>query len=364
MSYEPARATSLHERGGDSRSFYAQKSDPKTVPILGCTCLCLFLYLFLYLLLHLLLYWLANPTLLVAESAATLFAAAFHIANLPPSSHISILTGFPCLTTVPPTETDGLNGALALARSLIHLGFNVTILTDECNEDVMFAGVAGIGEWSGGGRLTLESFPPEHKWGDDEATRLIEIATSCCDHVIAIERPSPASDGNCYTMKGRVMNEDVAPLHQLIALASEHNPEVKVTAIGDGGNELGMGKVYDKIIASEIPDAKKIAATVGCDWLIVAAVSNWGGYALGAAAAVCRFANTKKEERGATSEEVVRTCLPSGEEETAILERVVAAGARDGILKVEGGVTVDGLSLEDNLKVLKEITGLAGSVVA
>jgi len=50
--------------------------------------------------------------------------------------------------------------------------------------------------------------------------------------------------------------------------------------------------------------------------------------------------------------------LPSKEEETEILRKVVAAGARDGILRVQGGMTVDGLSLEENLDVLGKIQDL------
>jgi len=72
----------------------------------------------------------------------------------------------------------------------------------------------------------------------------------------------------------------------------------------------------------------------------VCAVSNWGGYALA----------------GAVANSV--DCLPSKEEETEILRKVVAAGARDGILRVQGGMTVDGLSLEENLDVLGKIQDL------
>eukprot|EP01040_Poterioochromonas_malhamensis_P016454 gene16454-18669_t len=51
----------------------------------------------------------------------------------------------------------------------------------------------------------------------------------------------------------------------------------------DGGNEVGMGKVYDKIIASKIMNGKDIACVVSANHLIISSVSNWGGYALAAA---------------------------------------------------------------------------------
>lgn len=46
-----------------------------------------------------------------------------------------------------------------------------------------------------------------------------------------------------------------------------------------------MGKVYSKVISSSILNAAEIACVVPADHLIVTSVSNWGGYALAAAAA-------------------------------------------------------------------------------
>lgn len=60
--------------------------------------------------------------------------------------------------------------------------------------------------------------------------------------------------------------------------------------LGDGGNELGMGKVFQKILDSSIPNKQEIACIVPTNHLIIASVSNWGGYALAAAAAVLHAA--------------------------------------------------------------------------
>ncbi len=51
---------------------------------------------------------------------------------------------------------------------------------------------------------------------------------------------------------------------------------LKSIGIGDGGNEVGMGKIYDRIITSNIQNASDIACIVPSDHLIVASVSNWG----------------------------------------------------------------------------------------
>jgi hypothetical protein len=263
----------------------------------------------------------------------------------------------------PPTETDGPLGAFALARALVHLGCNVKIVSDECNEDVLMGGVCGIGEWSAAGRLTLESFPPEHEWEEYDAQRAIEIAESC-SHIIAIERPGISADGIAYTMSGRGMNDLLAPLHQIINLAKEHNPNISVSAIGDGGNELGMGSVYGKILTSSIPHASQVASTVECDDLLVVAVSNWGGYALAAATTVCRYSQSNRfDENGKalSASSVISTCLPSVADEKEILQRIVDSGCRDGITGKQE-CTVDGLSLEENMRVLREITEVAGGV--
>ena len=85
------------------------------------------------------------------------------------------------------------------------------------------------------------------------------------------------------------MNEKglIAPIHKIVDMARDIRPEVKYIAIGDGGNEMGMGKVIDRIRNSEkIKDGDKIGAVTICDFLIAASVSNWGGYALSDACAV------------------------------------------------------------------------------
>ena len=56
--------------------------------------------------------------------------------------------------------------------------------------------------------------------------------------------------------------------------------------IGDGGNEIGMGKIRWDTIRRNIPNGALIACRVPTDYLIVAGVSNWGAYALAAGVAL------------------------------------------------------------------------------
>ena len=58
--------------------------------------------------------------------------------------------------------------------------------------------------------------------------------------------------------------------------------------VGDGGNELGMGKVLDRIIR-DVSHGETIACVTAADYLITAGVSNWGGYAVAVALYLIRM---------------------------------------------------------------------------
>ena len=55
--------------------------------------------------------------------------------------------------------------------------------------------------------------------------------------------------------------------------------DIITIGIGDGGNEVGMGKVYDDVL-KYVPFGDVIASTISCDYLISCGVSNWGGFAV------------------------------------------------------------------------------------
>jgi len=52
-----------------------------------------------------------------------------------------------------------------------------------------------------------------------------------------------------------------------------------IISIGDGGNEVGMGNVKNKV-EKFIPYGEKICANTECNYLLVCDVSNWGGLRL------------------------------------------------------------------------------------
>lgn len=275
-------------------------------------------------------------------------------------AHVVILSGFPCCVTQnPPTETDGPPGTFAIAFAAVGLGHKVTVVTDKCNHDVFRAAMKEQEETTttGTAKLNLVAFPDEQNMSPTDYQDLKQLALSA-DLVIACERAGPAADGQCYTMRGINMNEKglIAPLHQIVEFARENNK--KFIAIGDGGNEMGMGKVIESI-HKHIPKGEMIGAVTVADHLVAASVSNWGGYALAAAAALVRCNDDDgidDEDKGRTK--WVEQCVPTEIDEVALLERCVKAGCRDGV-SGEMEATVDGMPLETSMKCLRDIRDAA-----
>ena len=279
-----------------------------------------------------------------------------------------ILSGFPCLVQHdPPTETDGPNGALALALCGVSLGYKVTIVTDDCNVGVLQKGLDALlasckDETMAPVKdnIALRSFPEQSKLSADQDREL--IALSKADLIIACERAGPASDGKCYTMRGIDMNEHglIAPLHRIVEMArsagsNDNNGGAKFIGIGDGGNELGMGKVIDAVY-KHIPLGEKIGCTLSADYLVAASVSNWGAYALcGAAALVRAHDSGKTSGNGDDLKNCVDTCLVTPETDLHVLKECMKAGCRDGINQRLDEPYVDGMPAERSLECLRDI---------
>jgi hypothetical protein len=112
--------------------------------------------------------------------------------------------------------------------------------------------------------------------------------------------------------------------------------------IGDGGNEIGMGKIPQEVIARNIPNGECIACRVPTHHLIVAGVSNWGAYAVAAGVAILR-----RQSLPATLFDVER--------ERELLRVMVDQGPLvDGVTGRQT-VTVDGLAFDDYADPLRRI---------
>jgi hypothetical protein len=112
--------------------------------------------------------------------------------------------------------------------------------------------------------------------------------------------------------------------------------------IGDGGNEMGMGKIPHETIVKNIPNGDLIHCRVPTDHLIVAGVSNWGAYALVAGINVLRQVHPP----------AVGFDL---DEERRILEVMVREGPLvDGVTGKQTA-TVDGLTWDEYVRPLVRI---------
>ena len=108
-------------------------------------------------------------------------------------------------------------------------------------------------------------------------------------------------------------------------------------AIGDGGNEIGMGNIASAIATLDIN-----ASVTGCDELLVADVSNWGAYGLIALLALW------------AERDLLAEVSPMG-----ILDYLSAKGSVDGVTR-ENTLTEDGLEAEEGMRVIRELRALSG----
>jgi hypothetical protein len=147
-------------------------------------------------------------------------------------------------------------------------------------------------------------------------------------------------DGNCYTMRG--MNIADKLNSRFNTFAGCVHPGLPFIGIGDGGNEIGMGKISHETIVKNIPKGDLIHCRVATDHLIVAGVSNWGAYALAAGIYVLRGVKPPPD-------------LFDPDREREILEVMVREGPLvDGVTGKQEA-TVDGLSWEEYVKPLVRI---------
>ncbi|KFO76435.1 hypothetical protein N303_08023, partial [Cuculus canorus] len=184
---------------------------------------------------------------------------------------VLITTGFPThFTYEPPEENDGPPGALAIAAILQALEKEVSIVTDQramnLNKKIIEEAVQlGILKKP----VPLLSYKRQN--ADSALMFLSENGNPGrprFDHLIAIERAGMAADGNYYNARKVNIKHLVDPIDELF-LAAQTIPAVKTTGVGDGGNELGMGKVKDAV-KKHIKNGDVIACDVEADFTIVA----------------------------------------------------------------------------------------------
>ncbi len=238
---------------------------------------------------------------------------------------VAIFTGFVIRRELK-GETDGPVGALFLARGLLTMGKDVSIWTDFPHYDVLKVGLSFLG-------INIPLYEVPLSFGGEVISTFWR---ENFDLLISVERPGRAIDGRYYSYRGEDVSPYTSPLDEFFLEGRRRG--VPTIGIGDGGNEIGMGKVRSEILES-LPNGDKVSTIVSTDYLLICGISNWGAYALLA---------------GLSKLEGVNELLPDPGEEIALIERVVEAGAIDGVL-VKPTATVDGLPQEVLRKKLKEM---------
>ncbi|MGY1703025.1 glutamate cyclase domain-containing protein [Geodermatophilus sp. SYSU D00697] len=232
----------------------------------------------------------------------------------------------------PAAETDGPVGTAVLAAALATLGAEPVVVTDEPCAEVTAACLGVLGA----GRLTV--VPAE----DDEAAVAGRVDGLGLSHLVAVERLGPNAQGRVMTMRAVDITPSTAPLHAAFTL-----PGLVTGAVGDGGNEIGMGNVPADVVAACIANGERIACRVPVDALVTAGTSNWGCYALVAALAVL------VPRRGPE----LRTLLDPAVD-AAVLHAATAAGGIDGVTG-SPGASVDGVPVPAYADLLADLRDLA-----
>ncbi|KAJ7991124.1 hypothetical protein DPEC_G00294000 [Dallia pectoralis] len=274
--------------------------------------------------------------------------------SLSHSSSVLITTGFPThYAHNPPEETDGPPGAIAMAAALQALGKEVVIVTDQralaMNQRIMEDAVKKGVIKTAVPLLSYQGNSP------DSALNFLchdgDLKNPRFDHLVAIERSGRAADGNYYNMRGVNIKHLVDPIDDLFTTAS-HIPGVNTTGIGDGGNELGMGKVKE-VVREYMPNGSLIACEVAADFTITAGVSNWGGYGVACALYILnlcpihqRYLHKGLGQPCPPTQDQLQAwiaSLPSVAKEEEMLSILVQHGVRSG-KTANLGMEVDGLT--------------------
>jgi hypothetical protein len=256
------------------------------------------------------------------------------IKDLNNSNKIMILTGF-VIRAAGVGETDGPLGTLSIAKALEDLGKEVLLVTDKFTWHLLEEGKKVLGV-----KAKVINVPYENT-----ALFCRDLFEDFApDHFLSIERPGKAANGSFHSMRGEDLSDIIPSTDVLMLTAIEKG--IKCTAVGDGGNELGMGKVKEKIFEF-VNHGELIAAEVAADNLILAGVSNWGGHGLAAGLSILNGKNL----------------LHDTDMEKKMLERIVVAGSVDGCTR-EQVATVDGLSLEKNLSIIEEMTKIVNQYLS
>ena len=222
-------------------------------------------------------------------------------------------------------ETDGPPGAVVIGAALAELGYEVIHATDRYCSDIM--------DKTGGDYSRVVEFPIVGVAESAEFAANL-IAETNPSVLIAIERcglTDEDSGGRYRNMRGRDITPHNARIDHLF-----DDSDVPSVGIGDGGNEIGMGNLATEV--TQVESLVKLPCVTRVDKLMLASVSNWGGYGLVAA----------------LSELSGRNLLPDVADHRRLIEQTVDLGAVDG-MSSQQEYKVDGFTVDENIEALEAL---------
>jgi len=232
------------------------------------------------------------------------------------ADYVLIGTGFPVVDTF---ETDGPVGTIALYNALESLGTTPIIVCGRPLSQVL------------GDRYRVHEIRVgDHDKREQEAIEALDKYQP--QAIVSIERPGQAADGGYYNMRGEDISPSTACFDTFMNLS-----ECPTIAIGDGGNEIGMGKVSEAL-----KDLNIVPAATSCDELIVADVSNWGAYGI---------ISFLSHWHGS---DLLMEIDPLG-----ILKYISELGGIDGVTRINQ-LTEDGLPVSEGESILRELHQACG----
>lgn len=231
-------------------------------------------------------------------------AAADLLLAVPQGGTVIITTGSVSRAWITPQvgENDGPSGAAAIARALV-LARNVTCVV--LAEDVLLGPIGAVMTSAGLTRVefdtaraasadgslatvVMQAYPTDDAAGVEAAADMLDAFEP--DLLFSTERVGRNEKGIYHNMGGRDYGMGRARIDLLFDEAIVRG--LPVVAVGDGGNEIGMAKVREAVVA-HVPFGNEckcgcgggIVAVTGADVLVTAACSNWGCTAIAAAMA-------------------------------------------------------------------------------
>lgn len=213
-------------------------------------------------------------------------------------------------------ETDGPVGTVALAHALAEIGFSPVIVTDRFCEGFFEA-------------ENIETVYVELEEEVEYIDRLVEQYQP--KGLISIERCGKNKYGLYTNMRGDDISEFTAPVDEMFV---RYQGIIPTIGVGDGGNEIGMGKIAG-------PVSRKLSmepCVVPADIFVIASVSNWGAYGIAAAlSSLCR-----------------KNLLPEFEWVREYIKKTVEMGSVDGVTH-DRSLSVDGKNMHTEHEIIRAL---------